>query len=427
MKTKLNPYKGARDFYPEDKLFQEWMFSKWQKIVEKYGYVEYGAPILEPTELFLMKGSEEIINEQTYTFKDRGERSVTIRTEMTPSVSRMIAARRQELAYPVRWYSIPNMWRYERMQRGRSREFWQLNVDLFGVESIDAEIEMIQIIDELFQSFGAKRSSYTIKINSRVLVNEILSELGFSKEANVEIVRLVDKIDKLSNEEFLSRLNKLTNDKNTSNEIIKLFAVKSPNDLPDKFAKSKPAENLVKIIKSVSSMGILNLEFDLSLMRGFDYYTDIVFEVFDNSPENNRAMFGGGRYDGLVGLLGADPVATVGFGVGDIPFKNFLEVNKLIPKLKLPVQVTVIAKENNDMPSAKAVASQLRECGINTSIDLSQRKFDKQLKSADKSNVSYVVIVGRQEISDEKFTLKNMISGKEQKHSIERIASIVSS
>src|SRR3954471_24283848 len=169
MALSTQPYKGARDFYPEDKRLQKYIFGKLRHTVESFGYEEYDAPILEPTDLFLSKGNQEIIDEQTYTFLDRGERSVTVRTEMTPSFSRMVASKRQELEYPVRWYSIPNLWRYERMQRGRLREHWQLNVDIFGVDNHFAEAEVIQVADGILKAAGATHDMYSIKLNSRKL------------------------------------------------------------------------------------------------------------------------------------------------------------------------------------------------------------------------------------------------------------------
>src|ERR1700685_1265044 len=176
MALSTQPYKGARDFYPEDKRLQQYMFTIWRQVVERFGYEEYDAPILEPLELYLAKTGEEIVNEQTYVFEDRGGRKVVIRPEMTPTVSRMVAARRQELAYPLRWYSIPNLWRYERPQKGRLREHWQLNVDVFGIEDLTAEHEVIQIADGIMQAFAAKRSQYVIKLNSRKLTDSFLRE-----------------------------------------------------------------------------------------------------------------------------------------------------------------------------------------------------------------------------------------------------------
>jgi histidyl-tRNA synthetase len=193
MALSTQPYKGARDFYPDDKRMQKYMFGKMREISERFGYEEYDAPILEPTELFASKTSQEIIDEQTYTFTDRGGRSVTIRTEMTPTVSRMVAGRRQELAYPVRWYSIPNFWRYERPQRGRLREFWQLNVDIFGFEGLEAEHETILLADQIMKAFGATEKMYSIKINSRQLIDFFLTHvLGADETQAQSLIRLIE-------------------------------------------------------------------------------------------------------------------------------------------------------------------------------------------------------------------------------------------
>ncbi|HMT19119.1 MAG TPA: histidine--tRNA ligase [Candidatus Saccharibacteria bacterium] len=425
MKPSMQPYKGARDFYPEDKAVQKWIFNKWRRVVERYGYVEYDAPILEPTDLYLIKGSEEIIQEQTYTFLDRGERSVTIRTEMTPSVSRMIAGRRQELAYPVRWYSIPNLWRYERMQRGRLREFWQLNVDMFGVENGQAELEMIQIVDDLFQAFKAKRTSYVIKVNSRVLVTEVLTSLGILAERTVAAIRLIDKIQKMPPKDFALALDHITGSSATSRTLISFLAVKEIDELPEQLRSSKSAQEIAVLLSSARALGIRNVEFDMTLMRGFDYYTDIVFEAFATDTENNRSVLGGGRYDGLVGQFGVEPVPTVGFAVGDVVFSDFLMTNKLIPVMKQTIDVVVLVRDEQAMAGAVLSARELREIGVNTAVDTTGRKLDKQLKSAIKSGVRYIVFIGVEELETEQFTLKDVKTGKEEKHSLARIVSIV--
>lgn len=426
MKISTQPYKGARDFYPEDKAFQKWMFDKWRTIVESYGYLEYDSPILEPTELYLIKGSQEIIENQTYTFKDRGDRSVTIRTEMTPSVSRMVAGRRQELSYPARWYSIPNLWRYERMQRGRLREFWQLNVDMFGVANEMAETEMIMIVDDLFQVFKAKRSSYTIKINSRLLVNEMLSKLELSSENTTNVIRLIDRKNKMSTQEFEKSLSDITGSSDKAAKITKLLETKDIESLPEDLQNLESVKTISKILKSMKSKGVQNVVFDITLMRGFDYYTDIVFEAFDNDPANNRAVLGGGRYDGLVGQMGVEPVPTIGFAVGDVVFKDFLDTHGLVPKINLSCELTVLIRDEASVDDAQKVAEELREAGIKTSIDFIGRKLDKQIKSAEKAGVRYILFVGADEVKSEIFTLKDLKSGVEEKHSLKRIISIVS-
>ena len=426
MKVSTQPYKGARDFYPEDKARQTWMFDSWRRVVERYGYQEYDAPILEPTDLYLMKGSEEIVNEQTYTFQDRGKRSVTIRTEMTPSVSRMVAGKRQEIVLPVRWYSIPNMWRYERMQRGRLREFWQLNVDVFGVASEQAEIEMLQIADGIFQEFKATRDLYVIKVNSRKLVNALFTELcGLPSAKSAELVRLVDRKNKMELSAFKTAVQDITKDTKKTDIIIKTLDIKSLNDVPKSLKDMPSVHTLEKVLTTCKQQGMHNVEFDVSLMRGFDYYTDLVFEVFDTSPENNRAMFGGGRYDGLVAEFGVESIPTVGFGLGDVTFMNFLETHKLLKPYQPQTDIAVIVRSPEATDNARNIAQSLREYGLSVSVDYTDRKFDKQFKAVQKSGIAFALFVDESQNTSDTFVLKDMKTNKELVHSLERIAAIV--
>ncbi len=231
MALSTKPYKGARDFYPEDNRIQKYMFRKMRESVEKFGYEEYDAPIMEPVELYLAKTGDEIVNEQTYNCRYRGDRQVVIRPEMTPTVSRMVAAKRQELAFPVRWYSIPNLWRYERQQRGRLREHWQLNVDIFGVSSMDAELETIELADYIMQAFKAKRDMYVIKLNSRRLVQTILTEyLGLTEVQTHTVSKLIDRMHKIDHSEFVAAahavLSPSEREAGIAERLLKLLTVK---------------------------------------------------------------------------------------------------------------------------------------------------------------------------------------------------------
>jgi histidyl-tRNA synthetase len=402
------------------------MFSKWRKVVEKYGYEEYDAPILEPTDLYLMKGSQEIVNEQTYTFKDRGDRSVTIRTEMTPTVSRMVAGKRQELAYPVRWYSIPNLWRYERMQKGRLREFLQLNVDIFGVNSNFAELEMLQIIDDIFQEFNAKRSSYVIKINSRVLINTMLEFVcELDDEKSTQMIRLIDRKNKLPLSAFRLEVDKITRSMKKSDMILHLLNIKTVDELPAELQTSPSVVELKNLLANCKAAGIRNVEFDITLMRGFDYYTDIVFEAFDTNPENNRSILGGGRYDGLVSQFGVEPIPTVGFAIGDVVFMDFLSTHKLVKEIKPKTEVILIIRDVDSTAEAQRIATELREMNVNVAVDYSAKKVDKQFKTALKTGIKYALFVGKEELENQQYVLKDLISGKEEKHSLERCVSLI--
>ncbi len=429
MALSIQPYKGARDFYPQDKRVQKYMFKVWRQVAEQFGYEEYDSPILEPTELYVSKTSEEVVNEQTYTFTDRGGRTVTIRPEMTPSVSRMVAGRRQELAYPVRWYSIPNFWRYERPQRGRLREFWQLNVDVFGLEGLEAEHENILLADSIMKAFGANEKMYTIKLNSRKLVDSYLKDvLGVDETQAQSLVRLIDKMHKVDYSEFVGQLDSVFSpsqrEEGRCDDLLVFLKAKTVDDLPDSVLEHLSVNELRQLIKLLDNAEIDNVEFDPTLMRGFDYYTDIVFEVFDNHPENNRSMFGGGRYDGLVGLFDVEPVPSVGFGMGDVTLQNFLEVHGLMPKLGSEVELYVVLIGEVYAKSQSAIA-QLREMGLNVYVDSSGRKPEKQLRNAIKNDIPYALFIGERELEENQFTLKDLRAEEEERHGLQRIVSIV--
>lgn len=430
MTLSTQPYKGARDFYPEEKRVQKYMFSKMREVCERFGYEEYDAPILEPTDLYLSKGNQEIIDEQTYTFKDRGDRSVTIRTEMTPTVSRMVAGRRQELAYPVRWYSIPNLWRYERTQRGRLREFWQLNVDIFGVQGIEAEHEIILIADQIMKSYGARAEMYTIQLGSRKLTDYLFGEyLGLGETQRQTLVRLVDRIHKLPYESFVAQADAILTpsqrEAGALDSLLQLLKARRLEDLPSNAQSHESVLKLKLLIGMLADSRVTNAKFDMTLMRGFDYYTDIVFEVADTDPENNRSMFGGGRYDGLVAVFGVEPVATVGFGMGDVTLQNFLESHELLPDLRPETDVYLVLIGESMYEKAQPVAMELRRMGVNVAVDPGSRDVGKQIKTASKKGVHYAIFVGESELESGQFKLKNLLSGVEESHGLQRIVTTV--
>ena len=427
MSLSTQPYKGARDFYPEDKRIQKWMFAKLRDVVESFGYQEYDAPLIESFEIYAAKTGEEIVSEQLYSFEDRGGRKVAIRPEMTPSVSRMVAARRQELTYPLRWYSIPNLWRYERPQRGRLREHWQLNVDIFGVSGIEADHEIILLADRILKEFGAKAENYTIRVNSRQLLNWILIEnFHFDKGQLQPLARLIDKKDKISDKEFKNSISVLLSptqhQADVLPQLIEFLKVKTLGELPLIVQQHPAAKELQQLLTLLMASGVQSAVFNPSLMRGFDYYTDIVFEVFDNNPENNRAMFGGGRYDALVGAFGVEPIPTVGFGMGDVTLQMFLDGHKLMPKFEPETDTTVILIGDVYEVAQKTLSS-LREEGLRLAVDTTGRKLDTQLKSAVKSGIPYVIFIGEHELASQRFKLKDLRSGEEKELSLERLVS----
>jgi len=414
-KLSLEPYKGTRDFYPEDQFAQNYIFSVWRKVAESYGYLEYGASILEETDLYRAKSGEEIVNEQTYSFTDRGGRDVTIRPEMTPTVARMVAQKRRELSFPLRWYSIPNLFRYERPQRGRLREHWQLNCDMFGVDSIDADVEMVCLANDIMKAFKAKDENYEIRINSRELTNSVFKDfLKLSPEKVKELSKVVDRMEKISQEDFKKQVEEiLDEDRNATGLFQIIMSRKQPDELLQYIGGSeKIVEKLNSLISSLEKKGVKNVVFKPSLMRGFDYYTGTVFEMYDTNPKNPRALFGGGRYDDLVGIFGVEKVSGIGFGWGDVTTRDFLETYNLLPPYHPPVQL-YIAHLEGFIEQANQLASDLRKQGINVEVDLTDRQVSKQVKTADKEKIPFVVVVGEEEVKSGKYKVKNLSSSSE--------------
>ena len=422
------PYKGTRDYYPEDKRVQNYIFNTWRRVVERHGYQEYGAPMVEPLEVYAAKTGQEIVNEQTYSFVDRGDRVVAIRPEMTPTISRMVAARRQELGYPARLYSIANFMRYERPQRGREREFWQLNADIFGVDNVLADAEIISMADEIMKEFGAADTMYIIRINNRDLINHMMaSYLELDAVASQMMIKLFDRKDKIALEDFVQQAAEIFGQDKAEvglDRINKLVNAKTVEDLPAELIQIAAVQQLKELFGQLQKAGTTNIRFDVTLMRGFDYYTGMVFEMFDLHPDNNRAMFGGGRYDGLVGLFGVDPVPTVGFAPGLTPTELFLTTHGLLPELPSTTEVGIVIVDDS-IDGALSLARQLREEGVNVEVDITGRKLDKQIKSVIKKNIPYMIFVGSDEIRDRSYMFKDTATTNEEKLSLERIVSRV--
>ncbi len=417
------PYKGTRDYYPEDKRVQNYIFETWKRVVEQFGYEEYGAPILENLEIYAAKSGQELVNEQTYTFSDRGGRTVAIRPEMTPSISRMVAARRQELAYPARLFSIANFMRYERPQRGREREFWQLNVDVFGVDEIAADVEILTLADTILKEFGAKSGDYVIRINNRKFIHYMMAEyLGLDTVGALQMTKLFDRRNKITEQDFDEQALQILGEAQAGDiaKIKQIIDAKTIDSLPEELQRAAAISEIRAVFDGLANAGVDGAVFDATLMRGLDYYTGTVFEVFDTHPDNNRSLFGGGRYDGLVGLFGAEPISAVGMAPGNTMIENFLDVHGLLPAniSKTDVYVVVIGDALDD---ARRVAYELRQAGLNVEVDITGRKLDKQIKTAVKKNIKHLLFVGAQDAESGQYSLKNSDDETEEKLSPEQI------
>ena len=424
-KLSTDAYKGVRDFFPPEMAVEKKIFDIWRTTVETYGYEEYGASVLEPAELYRAKSGEEIVNEQTYTFTDRGDREVTLRPEMTPTLARMVAAKKRELAFPLRWYSIPNLFRYEQPQRGRVREHWQLNVDLFGVESINAEIETISIACDITRAYGLKDSDFEVRLNNRKVMNYVTRDVYcLNEDAAHKISKLIDKKDKIKPEAFEMGATELLGDKAKS--FLTLLNSKNFEDFTSNLPQTKEEHvGLAEIratIDGLEKLGVTNVRFDQTLMRGFDYYTGVVFEVFDLNPINRRAVFGGGRYDDLLSLFGNEKVSAVGFGTGDVIARDLMETYNTLPTSSPSADIALIIIGEQNTPYALELAQSLRSRNIRTAVDLSGKKISDQIKNADKRRIPRIICIGDEEVKTGKLRVKNMTTGEEIVSSEETIS-----
>jgi histidyl-tRNA synthetase len=410
-KISTESYKGVRDFYPEDQALQDYIFDVMRKTAQAWGYSEYGASVLEPLELYKAKTNEEIVNEQIYSFTDRGGREVALRPEMTPTVARMVAGRLQELPFPLRWFSIPNLFRYEKPQRGRLREHWQLNADIFGVPDFWAEVEIISLAFDVMKNFGAETKDFQIKINSRLLMDEIFKKTGIEDDKKVFVSRLLDKKEKMPEESFRHSLAVLVGEEITKELLGVLYLGEG---LLVSIGDSSVAKDLNRLIDTLRKKGVSNLSFAPTLVRGFDYYTGTVFEVYDTNKENPRALFGGGRYDDLVSNFTGQKVPTVGFGMGDVTIRDFLETHKLLPRIGSTTDLYICVAPGTDMEKVYDLAAEFRKKGVNVAVDISGKKLGDQLKSLGKRGIPYVMTVGSEELESGKFTMRDTESREEK-------------
>ncbi len=416
-KLSTQPYKGTRDFYPQEMRLRNWFFGVIRRELECAAFDEYNGPMLESLDLYAAKSGEEIANKQTYNFVDRGDRRLAIRPEMTPTVARMVAAKIGDLSFPLKWFSIPNMYRYEATQRGRLREFWQLNVDVFGCNTYEADLEVITSAIRIMRAFGADETMFTVRINNRRFFNDVVAEItGKDTEGSRMVSKVIDRKNKVTRESYEKDMLALGLTDEQIAQIDALYTM-SVTDATALCPDSVGAQELRDLFASLEKMGLEKYcIFDFGIIRGLDYYTGTVFEVFDNAPENNRAMFGGGRYDNLVDLFVKNArVSGVGYGMGDVTLENFLVTHGLIPDT-FGSAVKVLVTRFDDVPyeAYTALAEQLRDGGIVSSVYLGQKKFGKQLEYAVKGEYSHALIMGGDEYARGVVRLKNLDTREEK-------------
>jgi histidyl-tRNA synthetase len=407
------PYKGVRDFYPADWALLSAAFNQIREVLAGWGYEEYQASPLERTELYESKTSEEIVSEQSYTFEDRGGRRVTIRPEMTPTLARMIAAKRREMPFPVRWFSIGNRFRYERPQKGRLREFYQTDVDFVGLPAGEADIEVVQIAANILRSFGATDADFTIRMSSRVLLNAACEAAGLSGESVKAYTRLLDRKAKMPGTEFAAAVAEITN-----TDPLALIEANDERIAPQK-------AELMNMIDELVRRGVTNAVFDPTITRGFDYYTGMVFEVNDTDAANPRALMGGGRYDGLVALFGGDNIPAVGFAFGDVTLLDFLETHGLTPESASSPQIFIGTPSPEDRTAARVYASTLRDQGVRVFLNLTDKSLGDQVKEADRRGIPYFVAYGANEEAANTIKVKVLAESREEVLEKDSVASFL--
>jgi len=409
----LAPPRGTRDFFPDDMRLRNWLFGHFRETARLFAFEEYDAPVLESEELYTRKAGEDIVK-QLYNFEDKGGRAVALRPEMTPSLARMILQKGKSLALPVRWFSIPQCWRYERMTRGRKREHYQWNMDVFGVPGVGAEAELLGAITTFFSRIGLQASDVGIRVSSRKVLQGVVEAEGVAKERFNEVCVLVDKLDKLPREVIEKDMSELGVSAESVGRILDTLSLRSLDELAESLGDEDPAViELRQLFQLAEGYGCSDwLQFDASVVRGLAYYTGVVFEAFDRQG-SLRAICGGGRYDHLLSTFGGNDVPACGFGFGDVVILELLSDKGLIPELKGGVDDVVFAFSEELRGEALQVARRLREAGRSVDLVLEARKVKWAFRHADRIGASRVVLLAPDEWSRGEIRLKDLNTGNE--------------
>jgi len=399
--------KGTREFYPEEMAIRNYLYQKAKAASEAFGYQEWDAPFLETLDLYAAKSGEELVKEQAFTFEDRGGSQVTLRPELTPSLTRMIAKKQRQLIYPLRWWSFGPFWRYERPQKGRSREFFQWNIDMLGPDSPEADAELIAVAVKFMCSVGLDPGLARVYVNNRGLMDSEFDKLHIPAESRLMVSNLVDRRSKMKADAWSTYALEACL---SQPQLDGLIALLENKDL------WKEWEDLVRLFDALDALGVREyVEFDPNIVRGLLYYTGTVFEAFDlMSGGVRRAILGGGRYNNLLEDVGGDPLSAVGFAMGDVVMGIVLEENNLLPDFSsspAPVLMTVF-DENLWLESLK-VASEVRDAGIGVTMYTKAKSLGKQFKFADKMGMKVALVLGPDEAESDQVGIKDLVSGQQ--------------
>lgn len=409
---------GFRDFYPDDITLRNRIFAVWREVAARYGFVEYDGPPLEPLELYTAKSGEEIV-EQLYTFRDKGGRAVALRPEMTPTLARMVAQRGAALKKPIRWFSIPQLFRYERQQRGRLREHFQLNMDLIGEAGPLADAELIAAALDIVRALGFGPSDVRARVSDRRVIHALLSAEGLTEE---QIGIAVAQIDKLGRESAAVLRRRLVEAAELSSEraarVLAYGGLRDLSSVREALAGIPGGADigweLERCVRALEAMELGDfVDVDLSVVRGLAYYTGIVFELFD-AKGTFRAICGGGRYDGLLAALGGEDLPAVGFGMGDVVLGELLKARGGERPAAGGLDLFLVAVDGGDIPAVLGLAHRLRDRGLRVEFALREQGVGKQLKLAAARDARFALVVGEKERATGRGILRELRSGAEQ-------------
>jgi histidyl-tRNA synthetase len=410
---------GFRDFYPEQLATRNYLMSVWRDVARRYGFVEYDGPPLEPLDLYTKKSGDEIVG-QLYSFTDKGDRQVALRPEMTPTLARMVAAKANAMRKPIRWFSVPQLFRYERQQKGRLREHFQLNVDIIGEASIAADAELLAVAIDVMRALGFGPADVRARVSDRRLLTAILSHVGVKKAELPAVFAAIDKAGREPREATMEKVDKAVGSADAKRGVERLL--KNSKDLT---AIAKDFSKAPEIAEQITSMreylGYLDalgvgewVDFDLSIVRGLAYYTGKVFELFDAKGEF-RAICGGGRYDDLLSTIGGVDLPALGFGMGDVVLTELLRAKNLLPSAELATEYWVAADDDALLPDVMAVAGRLRAKSRSVEYALKSQTLARQLKTASTAGVKNVVLLRRDDYATGNVTVKTLADGSERR------------
>ena len=415
--------KGTRDFYPAETRNRDYIFETWKKSCEKYGFEPFDAPVFEHLEVYTSKSGDEIEG-QLYTFEDKGGRRLALRPELTPSLARMVAARGPELKKPIKWYSIPKLFRYEKMQKGRLREFFQLNMDILGIEDVSADTELIAAAIDMLRDLGLTADDFSVHISSRTLLEQLFLFVGVKKEDLPKLYAILDKMLKVKPEDFSLMIDELLGNGDVSAKVKQILSAKTLAEISAINSEIEPIKDILQLFEYLGDLGFADyIKFDISVVRGLAYYTGIVFEIFDKN-KTMRAIAGGGRYDKLVELYGGQPTPAVGFAVGDVVLSDLLKELGKMPEIRQSCDLFIVPFDK-DYSKVLTTAQKFRNANLSVQYPLKLQNFGKMMKQADNVGAKIVLFVGGEEEKSGNCKIKIMATGEEKVIPLENALQIV--